>query len=71
VESARPFYLYTAFIDLNQVQTCKIFGCSERSLMRWVDKYKSTNHIILFDIIIILLYDNDYNNTNWWNRTTI
>jgi len=23
----------------NQVQTCKIFGCSERSLMRWVDKY--------------------------------
>jgi transposase len=29
----------------NQVQTCKIFGCAERSLMRWVDKYKSTNHI--------------------------
>ena len=29
----------------NQVQTCKIFGCSERSLMRWVNKYKSTNHI--------------------------
>ena len=29
----------------NQVQTCKIFGCSERSLMRWVDKYKSTNTI--------------------------
>jgi transposase len=29
----------------NQVQTCKIFGCSERSLMRWVDKYKSTNNI--------------------------
>ncbi len=28
----------------NQVQTCKIFG-SERSLMRWVDKYKSTNNI--------------------------
>lgn len=26
----------------NQVQSCKIFGCSERSLMRWVDKYKST-----------------------------
>ena len=23
----------------NKVQTCKIFGCSERSLMRWVDKY--------------------------------
>jgi len=29
----------------NQVQTCKIFGCSERSLIRWVDKYKSTNNI--------------------------
>ena len=29
----------------NQVQTCKIFGCSTRSLMRWVDKYKSTNNI--------------------------
>ncbi|ADX05978.1 hypothetical protein 162313453, partial [Organic Lake phycodnavirus 1] len=29
----------------NQVQTCKIFGCSERSLMRWVDKFKSTNNI--------------------------
>jgi transposase-like protein len=29
----------------SQVQTCKIFGCSERSLMRWVDKYKSTNNI--------------------------
>ena len=29
----------------NQVKTCKIFGCSERSLMRWVNKYKSTNHI--------------------------
>lgn len=25
------------------MQTCKIFGCSERSLMRWVDKYKFTN----------------------------
>ena len=29
----------------NQVQTCNIFGCSTRSLMRWVDKYKSTNNI--------------------------
>jgi transposase len=29
----------------NQVQTCKIFGCSTRSLMIWVDKYKSTNNI--------------------------
>ena len=29
----------------NQVQTCKIFGCSTRSLIRWVNKYKSTNNI--------------------------
>ena len=29
----------------NQVETCKIFGCSTRSLMRWIDKYKSTNNI--------------------------
>ena len=29
----------------NQVETCKIFGCSERCLMRWVDKYKSANNI--------------------------
>ena len=27
------------------MQTCKIFGCSEKNLMRWVNKYKSTNHI--------------------------
>ena len=30
----------------NQVQTCKIFGCSERSLIRWVGKYKSSNNIL-------------------------
>ena len=29
----------------NQAQTCKIFGCSTRSLMRWVNKYNSTNNI--------------------------
>lgn len=27
------------------MQTCKIFGCSEISLIRWVYKYKSTNNI--------------------------
>ena len=32
----------------NQVQTCKIFGCSERSLMRWVDKYKFIKMILYF-----------------------
>ncbi len=39
----------------NQVQTCKIFGCSERSLMRWVDKYKSTNNITRKKEIIHLI----------------
>ena len=29
----------------NQVKTCKIFKCSERSLMRWVDKYKKSCEI--------------------------
>ena len=29
----------------NQIQTCKIFCCSPRSLMRWVDKYKYNNII--------------------------
>ena len=29
----------------NQVQTCKIFGCSERSLMGWVDKSTNIHHI--------------------------
>lgn len=25
----------------NQTQTCEIFACSVRSLMRWVDKYNT------------------------------
>jgi transposase-like protein len=29
----------------NQSKTCKIFGCSERSLMRWVKKYNDTKEI--------------------------
>lgn len=29
----------------NQIQTCKIFKCSRRSLMRWVNKYKQTRKI--------------------------
>jgi len=40
--SAVKYYLSNS---KNQVHTCKIFGCSERSLMRWVDRYKSTNNI--------------------------
>jgi transposase-like protein len=34
--SAVKYYLK---ID-NQTKICEIFKCSERSLMRWVDKYK-------------------------------
>jgi transposase len=30
----------------NQLQTCKIFKCSRRSLMRWVNKYKQSNQIL-------------------------
>ena len=26
--------------DTSQEEVCKIFKCSTRSLMRWVDKYK-------------------------------
>ena len=29
----------------HQLKTCKIFGCSERSLMRWVRKYQLTKQI--------------------------
>ena len=29
----------------NQVKTCKIFNCSERSLMRWVNKYDTYHDI--------------------------
>ncbi len=31
--STVKYYLYNS---KNQAQSCKIFGCSERSLMRWV-----------------------------------
>ena len=31
--STVKYYLYNS---KNQAQYCKIFGCSERSLMRWV-----------------------------------
>ena len=39
--SAVKYYLK---ID-NQVKTCEIFKCSERSLMRWVNKYKKSSKI--------------------------
>ena len=35
------------FLDNNvsQLDTCKIFNYNSRSLMRWVNKYKTTNTI--------------------------
>lgn len=32
-------------INNNQSETCKIFNCSERSLIRWVKKYKQNNSV--------------------------
>jgi len=29
----------------NQTETCRVFGCSERSLMRWINKLKTTNEV--------------------------
>ena len=29
----------------NYVKVCNIFECSERSLKRWVEKYKTYNHL--------------------------
>ena len=29
----------------NQKETCRIFGCSERSLMRWVEKFMNTKSV--------------------------
>ncbi len=41
--SAVNYYLTENF---NQLQTCKIFKCSRRSLMCWVNKYKQTSEIL-------------------------
>lgn len=40
--SAVDYYLQ----HKNQIQTCEIFKCSERSLMRWVQRFNDTGHII-------------------------
>ena len=40
--SAVKYYLNN---NKNQIQTCKIFGCYPRSLMRWVTKYKKNKNI--------------------------
>jgi transposase len=35
--------------DKSQEEVCKIFKCSRRSLMRWVDKYKKDGKISGYD----------------------
>lgn len=45
----------------NQIETCKIFECSIRSLMRWVNKYKSTNNISDFDKLKKIYQDGFWN----------
>jgi transposase len=41
-ETAVQYYLVE---DKSQEEVCKIFKCSRRSLMRWVDKYKKDGKI--------------------------
>lgn len=36
---------YYLIEDKTQEEVCKIFKCSPRSLMRWVDKYKKDGEI--------------------------
>ena len=41
-ETAVNFYLVE---DRTQEEVCRIFNCTPRSLMRWVDKYNETGNI--------------------------
>jgi transposase len=41
-QSVVQYYLVS---DENQEKVCKIFGCSPRSLLRWVEKYKKDGEI--------------------------
>ena len=41
--SAVNYYLTE---NCNKLQTCKIFKCSCRCLMHWVNKYKQNNQIL-------------------------
>ena len=41
-ETAAQYYLVE---DKSQEEVCKIFKCSRRSLMRWVEKYKTDGKI--------------------------
>ena len=31
--------------DIKQKEVCKIFNCSARSLMRWVERYKKDSNV--------------------------
>ena len=42
-EIAVQYYLVE---DKSQEEVCKIFKCSRRSLMRWVDKYKNMGKLL-------------------------
>lgn len=39
--SAVEYYLKSKY----QINTCEIFDCSQRSLMRWVDKYNKNKTV--------------------------
>ena len=41
-ETTVNFYLVE---DITQEEVCRIFNCTPRSLMRWVDKYNETGNI--------------------------
>ena len=41
-QSAIDYYLVS---DVSQVETCKIFKCSPRSLMRWLEKYENAGSL--------------------------
>ena len=50
-ETAVQYYLVE---DKTQEEVCKIFKCSPRNLMRWVEKYNNDGEIIRSKIISVL-----------------
>ena len=36
---------YYLLEDKSQLETCRIFKCSPRSLMRWVERYKKEGNV--------------------------
>ena len=39
--------------DKTQEEVCKIFKCTPRSLMRWVERYKNEGNVNIFIFIFI------------------